>query len=132
MKPNKFNVRTSILIITHMESLVTATCTSLLLIMPFLIELLLLAVASPFISSAFLLAKGTTEGDGHEYTIDEYFERKEKTLKGKKTLLKAHIDRLDEYAVLVRPDLLVDDAAGKEIERRIQSRMRPIERRRTM
>lgn len=99
--------------------------------MPFLLEVLLLAVASPIISSAFWLAKGTAEGDGHEYTIDEYFERQERKLKERRILLKAHIDRLDEYAVLVRPDLLVDDAAGKEIERRTQSRMRPIERRRT-
>ena len=61
-------------------------------------------------------------GSDHEYTIDDYFEHKARRWEKMKmnTLLKARVDRLDEYAVLMRPDLLIDDAAGKEIGRRLK------------
>lgn len=83
-----------------------------------LTSILLLTIISPFLSAAVLLLRSIAERSDREYTIDEYFAYKSRQRKRRKRALSLAPDRIDEYAVIVRPDLLVDDAVGLEVDRR--------------
>lgn len=96
------------------------------------LEIIALASLSPLLGGAFLLVKGAFERNGHKYNIDDYFEQKEQELSDVATLMHSRLDTLDEFAALMRPELLIDDAVGTEMERRMQPKYRPASRRMTV
>lgn len=100
--------------------------------MNFLVEAAIIAAACPCVSCVGLLAKRLAGEVHRQHTVDDYFRYEEMHTRRRATVMFGEPDRLDEYAVLVRPDLLLDDALGRDIERRMLFRERPCRRRVTI
>ena len=100
--------------------------------MTLVLEFIALAALSPFLGGAFLLVKGVFERTGHQYTIDDYFDQKERSYKDLATMLHSRLEMYDEFAVLNRPEVLLDEAVATELKRRTEIGGRPASRRMTM